>query len=318
MPGGSGHIGWSLKKYFEPKGWKFKILTRTPRVLGNVLWDGETVADWRSELDWADILINLAGRSVNCRYDRAHLDEMRDSRVNSTRVLGEAMTACLNPPKLWLQSSTATIYSHRFDAPNDEATGVLGYDGSEGTASGADGDPKWIASIKIAKAWEAEFDKFVLRSTRKIAMRSSMVMSSAEGSVLDVFASLARNGLGGAAGDGKQFVSWIHETDFARAIEFLVEHDELSGPVNICSPIPLPNSDFLRELREQVGAKVALPTAKWMLEVGAYFMKTETELLLKSRRVVPRRLMEAGFAFEFPYWSEACADLMRQINARRN
>lgn len=302
MPGGSGHVGQSLRRYLEPKGWTFRILSRHPRSAEEVFWDGRSLGSWAAEIDNCDVLINLAGRSVNCRYTERNLAEMMSSRTESTRVLAEAVALSRNPPKVWLQSSTATIYSHRFDAPNDDIDGEIGYDGND--RSRADGDPKWTASIRIAKAWEKTLADVDLPSTRKVFLRSSMVMSSVDGSVFSVLAKLAHRGLGGPAGDGRQYVSWIHEQDFASAVEFLVS-SSLDGPVNVCSPNPLPNREFMSMLRKALGVKAYLPTPTLVLEIGALHMRTETELLLKSRRVVPRRLLDAGFRFCYPDWQGA-------------
>ena len=302
MPGGTGHVGQMIRRHMEPQGWRFTVLTRTPVQADEVAWDGKSLGPWADLIDGADAVIGLAGKSVNCRYSEANLKEMMDSRVNSVRAIGRAVANAKAPPRLWLQASTATIYAHRFDAPNDEATGILGGD--------EPGAPyKWNASIRIAKAWEQALEEAVTPSTRKVAMRSAMTMSVDRGSVFDVFATLAKRGLGGRHGDGRQYVSWIHETDFANALRFLVEREDLSGPINICSPNPLPNRDFMRILRGAVGAKLALPTPAWLLEIGAALIHTETELILKSRRVVPERLLEAGFKFEFPNWPEAATEL---------
>jgi uncharacterized protein len=234
---------------------------------------------------------------------------MMSSRVDSIRVVGEAIAAAKQPPKLWLQASTATIYAHRIDAPNDDVTGIIGGD--------EPGAPyKWNASIKIAKAWEEALNQAPTPNTRKVAMRSAMTMTTDTGSVFDVLAGLARHGLGGAAGKGDQYVSWIHGLDFCPALEFLTIHEELDGPINICSPNPLPNREFMRILREAVGARFTVPTPKWILEIGAALIGTETEIVLKSRRVVPKRLLDAGFEFKFPEWSEAAHDLARQLKNR--
>jgi uncharacterized protein (TIGR01777 family) len=268
----------------------------------SVVWDGKTLGDWSSELNGAEVVVNLAGRSVNCRYNIANLNEMMSSRVDSVRVIGEAIAQCETPPKVWLQASTATIYAHRYDVPNDEFTGIMGGD--------EPGAPfTWNASIKIAKAWEAEFEKAETPRTRKVAMRSAMTMSADKGSVFSVFADLAKKGLGGRLGIGQQFVSWIHEKDFAAAISFLIEHDEISGPVNLCSPNPLPQAEFMKLLRKAVGAPFGFPAPAPLVELGTRFMQTESELVLKSRRVVPSVLLKHGFTFQYPTWKEAAEDL---------
>jgi uncharacterized protein len=281
------------------------MLSRIPKTADEVAWDGKTLGLWAMEFDGADVVINLAGRSVNCRYTDAHLREMMVSRVESTRVVGEAIAAAKNPPKTWLQASTATIYAHRFDAANDERTGILG-----GEEAGV--PHKWNVSVRIAKAWEKELEDADTPNTRKVALRSAMTMSVDKGSVFDVFATLAQRGLGGQIGNGKQYVSWIHEVDFVRAIQFLIDREDLDGPINVCSPNPLTNGEFSRILRKAVGAKFSLPLPAAALEIGALLMSTETELILKSRRVIPTRLLEAGFKFEFPRWESAAADLARR------
>lgn len=272
-------------------------------------WDGKTLGAWVSRLEGADVLINLAGKSVNCRYTPSNMAEMMASRVDSTRVLGEAISTLANPPKLWINSSTATIYQHRFDAANDDSTGILG--------SEADGmPPKWLGSVKIALAWEKALFEANTPGVRKVAIRSAMVMAPIQGSIFDVLLGLTQKGLMGAQGNGRQYVSWIHESDFCRAIDWIVARPDISGPVNIASPNPLPQREFARLLRHAAGVKIGLPATAWMLEIGAVFLKTETELLLKSRRVVPSLLLETGFSFEFPEWGAATRDLVQRMRLR--
>jgi len=305
IPGGTGHIGAALIRHFSHGFDEVVVLSRRTVEIPNVkvvTWDGSSLGDWVEEIEGSDVVINLAGRSVNCRYNPKNLAEMRSSRVDSTAILGEAICLCMNPPKVWLQSSTATIYAHRFDAANDEATGIIG-----GNEPGA--PRKWVASIEIAKAWEKAFDDCETPQTRKIAMRSSMVMSADRRSVFDVLSGLVRKGLGGRLGSGKQYVSWIHERDFVRAVSFLIDSD-LSGAVNVCSPNPLPQAEFMSEFRAACGVGFGLPAAEWMVELGCWAMKTESELVMKSRRVVPGRLLEAGFDFEYPSWTSAVVELV--------
>lgn len=311
IPGGSGQVGTILARHYHARGDEVVVLSRNPggepwRTVG---WDGATMDGWSREFDNADVIVNLAGRSVNCRYHAANRRAMMDSRVNSTRVVGRAIAEATHPPRVWLQASTATIYAHRFDAPNDEATGVMG-----GDEPGA--PDTWRFSIEVAKAWERALDDSQTPRTRKVAMRSAMTMSPDRCGIFDVLLGLVRRGLGGRAGDGRQYVSWVHETDFIRAVEWLVERDGLSGPVNIASPNPLPYAEFMRGLREAAGVRIGLPATQWMLEVGAFFMRTETELVLKSRRVTPKRLLDSGFVFERPVWRDAAADLVARARRR--
>jgi uncharacterized protein len=299
IAGGSGQVGSVLARAFERDGDEVVILSRGAR---GVRWDGRTAGPWFAEIDGADVVVNLAGRSVNCRYTEANRREITDSRVESTRVLGRAIAEAQRPPGLWLQASTATIYAHTYDAPNDERSGRLGGD--------EPGAPEtWRFSVDVARAWERAFEEAETPATRKVAMRSAMVMSPDPGGVFDALLGLVRRGLGGTAGDGRQYVSWIHHDDFSAALRLLIEHDELDGVVNLAAPEPLPNAEFMRALRDAWGARVGLPATVWMLGIGAFFMRTETELILKSRRVVPARLLEAGFRFAHPSWPEAARAL---------
>ncbi|WP_062351670.1 epimerase [Herbidospora yilanensis] len=305
MPGGTGQVGTILRRALRAAGHDVVVLTRRPSRDGEVGWDGQTPGPWTKEIDGSDVVVNLAGRSVDCRYTPANLRAMMDSRVNSTRVVGAAIAAAARPPRVWLQMSTATLYAHRLDAPNDEATGVIG--GGEPGVPGY-----WGYSVEIAKAWEAAQERAGTPGTRKVALRSAMVMSPDRGGVFDVLSRLTRLGLGGPVGGGAQYVSWIHDRDFVRAVEFLVERDDLAGPVNLAAPGPLPQRAFMRVLRGAWGVPVGLPATRWMAEAGAFVLRTDTELLLKSRRVVPGRLLGAGFTFECPDWAGAAGDLVRR------
>jgi uncharacterized protein (TIGR01777 family) len=304
LAGGSGQVGMLLCRALAADGHQVVVLSRKPARTAwkTVQWDAENLGPWTAEIDGADAVLNLAGRSVNCRYTAQNRKLIYESRVRSARVVGEAIARSADPPRVWLQMSTATIYSHRYDAPNDDLTGILG-DNEPGSP-----DP-WRFSIEIAKAWEQAVNEATLPRTRKLLLRSAVVMSPDRGGIFDVLLGLVRRGLGGTAGDGRQYVSWIHERDFIRAIYWLIERPEISGPVNLASPNPLPNALFMRILRQAWGARIGLPAAQWMLRIGAFFMRTETELVLKSRRVVPARLLQSGFNFEFPNWTEAAEEL---------
>jgi hypothetical protein len=267
-----------------------------------VAWDPAAIGAWADEVHGATAVINLAGRSVNCRYTAANRRAIMESRLTSTAAVATAIARASAAPPVWLQASTATIYAHRFDAPNDEATGQIG--GAERDAPAA-----WHFSIEVAKAWERACTAAVVPHTRRVLMRSAMVMSPDRGGIFDTLLGLVRRGLGGKAADGRQYMSWIHDQDFIRAVQFLIGDASISGPVNLAAPSPLPNADFMRALRGVWGTPFGLPAARWMLTLGAYFMRTETELVLKSRRVVPGRLAALGFKFAFPTWPEAAADL---------
>lgn len=303
IPGGGGQLGQLLRAEFKRTGDEVIVLTRQPKQPGEIFWDGKTPGDWASEVDGCDVVINLAGRTVNCRYTKENLQQMMDSRVDSTRVVGEAIRLAKNPPRLWLQMSTATIYADRYDAANDELTRIIG--GSEPGVPGY-----WAYSVEIAKAWEREQESAQTAQTRKVAMRTAMVMAPGKGGVFQVLHNMTRAGLGGSIGGGKQFVSWIHYADFCKAVRFVIGHGELSGAINFTSPNPLPQADFMRALRRASHMPIGLPATKWMAEIGAFILRTDTELLLKSRRVVPTRLIEAGFTFQFQNWAEAAVDLV--------
>jgi len=311
IPGGSGQVGTLLARTFQQDGHEVVVLSRSAATTPwrTVRWDAATLGSWADELDGADAVINLAGRNVNCRYNPANRRDIKESRINSTRIVADAIARAKRPPPVWLQSSTATIYAHRFDAPNDEATGILG--GTEPRVPDT-----WRFSIDVATSWERALDEAVVPHTRKVKLRSAMTMSADRQGIFDVLLGLVRRGLGGRSGDGRQYVSWVHGEDFVRAIYWLIQHNEVDGAVNICAPGPLPNADFMRTLREAWGMPVGLPATRWMLELGAIFLRTETELILKSRRVIPGRLLEHGFSFRFPTWPEAAHDLCQKWRAK--
>ncbi|MFC4906695.1 TIGR01777 family oxidoreductase [Actinomadura gamaensis] len=310
IPGGTGQVGALLDRALTAAGHDVAILTRRPDGPREIAWDGRTLGPWADEIDGADVVVNLAGRSVSCRYTPANLQDMMDSRVRSTEVVGAAIARASAPPKVWLQASTATIYAHRFDAPNDEATGEIG--GHE------PGVPRyWEYSVRIARNWEAAQRRADTPRTRRVALRTAMVMSPDKGGIFAHLLGMVRLGLGGPVAGGAQYVSWIHEHDFVRSVLFLIERDDLDGPVNIAAPNPLPYRAFMRDLREARGVPIGLPSTAWMAELGALALRSDTELLLKSRRVVPGRLADAGFTFDHPTWPEAAAELVQRTFRRR-
>ena len=254
LAGGSGQLGQILARHFSKRGDEIVVLSRqenSPQKHSNtrnVAWDARTQGDWCGELDGADVVINLAGRSVDCRYHKANRRKIIDSRVESTKAIVDAIAASANPPKLLLQSSTATIYSHRYDAPNDDVTGVIGGDEPNVPET-------WQFSIDVAKAWEAAATAVDLPQTRLVLLRSAMVMSPDRGGVLSVLLRLLRLGLGGTNGDGKQFVSWIHDQDFVASINWIIDHPELDGAINLASPGPVPNREFMQTLRRSWGKR---------------------------------------------------------------
>ncbi len=307
LPGGSGQVGTLLARAFHAQGHEVVVFSRNPQPAPwrTMAWDAATPGPWTEELEDADVLVNLAGRSVNCRYTPANRRAIMDSRVGPTGLLGQAIASAAHPPRLWLQASTATIYAHRYDAPNDEATGILG--GAEPNAPDT-----WRFSIDVARGWEQSAQETPIPNTRQVIMRSALILSPDRGGIFDTVLGLVRFGLGGQAGHGQQFVSWIHDRDFVRAVQWLIDHDDIAGVVNVAAPNPLPWNDFIRALRQAWGMPVGLPATEWMLEIGALALGTETELILKSRRVVPGRLLAEGFTFDFPDWPPAARDLCQR------
>lgn len=293
IPGGAGYLGQTLAQYFMRHSIPVVILSRHVRpaaaLVKYVRWDGATLDRWAEEFAGAAAIINLAGRSVNCRYDEANKQEIYASRLASTKVIGAAIEDCAVPPPVWLNASSATIYRHAEDRAMDEATGEIG-DGF---------------SVDVCQQWEQAFAAAPTPHTRKVALRAAMVFGRGAGGVFEAFHNIVKLGLGGTLGKGTQFVSWIHAEDFCRAVRCVIEHKELAGAVNLSSPHPLPNAEFMRIFRAVCRQPIGLPAAEWMLEAGAFFLRTETELLLKSRRVVPGRLLAAGFEFRYPTFTDA-------------
>ncbi len=302
LAGGSGFLGQALAKHFQALGWEVVVFTRSPQansMAREVRWNAETLGEWARELDGATAVVNLTGRSVDCRYNTRNRHAILASRVNSTRVVGQAIAQCAQPPRVWLNSSSATIYRHTLGPAWDES----------GTDFAATPEVNDEFSLEVIHAWEQALNEAETPRTRKVALRTTMVLGLARNSVFSVLRRLARLGLGGRMGSGEQFVSWLHETDFLRAVEFVIAHEEFSGAVNFAAPNPVPNHELMRAFRELVRMPVGLPATAWMLEVGAFFLRTETELILKSRRVVPGRLLQAGFEFRFPELRAALAEL---------
>lgn len=310
LAGGSGFLGGELAEHFSARGWEVVVLTRSPKSRTNsareVAWDAATIGDWSRELEGATAVVNLTGRSVDCRYTAKNRREIMDSRVNSTRVVGQAIALCKTPPRVWLNSSTATLYQHTFGKPHDESSCEMD------SAT----DAKDAFSVEVAQAWERTLVEAKTHKTRKVALRTSMVLGLGRNSVFPVLRRLTNLGLGGRQGSGKQFVSWIHVEDFCRAIEWIITHEDLSGPINQCAPNPLPNADMMKSFREVCRMRIGLPATEWMLEIGAFFLRTETELIFKSRRVVPGKLLASGFQFRFPTFREAIQNLESKLTPR--
>ncbi len=306
ISGGTGHIGQILARHFLEQGHDVTVISRYPRPAEwkSVHWDAYHLGGWVDSVDGSDVVINLAGRSVNCRYTDLNRRQILSSRTITTGLIGQAISEAVNPPKLWLNASTATIYRHSLDKAMDEATGEIG--GNEPNVPAT-----WGFSIDVATAWEKALFAAETTRTRRVALRSAILMSPERRGPFDLLLRLVRWGFGGSAGSGRQFVSWIHDVDFIRSIEFLIDSEEIEGVVNIASPSPLPNRKFMNCLRQAwCTSYVGLPAPAWLVPAGAFLLRTEPELLLKSRRVVPQRLLNAGFEFHFPNWRGACTDLV--------
>ena len=316
LAGGTGFIGQEIIKYFGKEN-KIIVLTRqlnnavnnrnhyhslTEDDLLNVQfakWDGRTSGEWVKELNGADLLINLAGKSVNCRYNEANKKEIFDSRTNSVKALGAAIKECTTPPRLWINASSATIYRHAADRPQDEYTGEFHND----------------FSVQVCKLWEKTFYDQSTPSTRKVALRMAITLGT--GGVLIPYFNLLKFGLGGKQGSGKQMYSWVHIEDTCRMIEWIYDHPEMEGTFNCCSPNPVNNETFMNILRKATGHAFGLPAYEWMLKMGAPLIGTETELVLKSRWVIPTKIMETGFTFNYPLLQDAFTNIIDRVPRRQ-
>jgi len=290
IAGGTGFIGQYFKEKFKKSGYEVIIISRQSQHISWTDHIGIVKA-----LERAELLINLAGKSVNCRYNEANKEEIMQSRKETTHILGTALLACENPPPLWINSSTATIYRHAEDRPMTEESGDIGTG----------------FSVDVAKVWEKSFFAFKLPETRQVALRISIVLGEG-GGVMTAFQSLVRFGLGGVQGSGNQKFSWIHIEDLFQIVRFLQDKKDLSGVFNCAAPNPVTNRELMAVLREAMNQKIGLPSPKWMLEMGAVVIRTETELILKSRWVLPKRLEDEGFVFAFNTLDTALQQIIRR------
>lgn len=291
---GTGFLGKNLEEYFTQKGEQVYILTRNPKRKNEIFWDAKTLGEWKNLLENSDVLINLAGKSVDCRYTDKNKKEIYSSRIESTKVLQQAVDLCTNKPKIWLNASSATIYIHSEKQLNTEQNGIIGDD----------------FSMNICKSWESEFFRFKTQHVRKAALRTSIVLGN-NGGAFPKLKMLTKTGLGGKQGRGDQKISWIHIDDFCRAVEFIIKNENLTGEINITAPDPVSNNDFMRILRKEMKVPFGLNTAVWQLEIASAVMGTETELLLKSRNVYPEILIKNGFSFNYPDVEKAFKDLIK-------
>lgn len=299
IAGGTGFLGSCLTEFYEANGWSVVILTRgSTRQQGAVqyvTWDAMNPGAWVAALEGADVLVNLNGRSVDCRYTEENKQLIYSSRLNATSILGAAVQRAKNPPKVWLNAASATIYRHAEDREMDEDTGEIGTG----------------FSVDVCQAWEAVFAGADTPNTRKILLRTGIVLGN-HGGPLRPLKMLATLGAGGYQGNGNQYCSWLHEKDFVQIVDFLIHHPETTGVYNITAPTPVPNKKFMRALRHALGMPIGMPMPAWLLDIGARVIQTEPELILKSRRVIPARLLAAGYTFLFPTIEQACEDLCQR------
>ena len=303
LAGGTGFLGGLLAASFLSKGYEVVILGRRPNFVASaryVPWSGFCLGKWAEEIDGADVVINLAGKNVKCRYTDKNLKEIRDSRVLSTKVIGEAVKQAVQPPSLWIQMSSAAIYAHSLTEPHNEETGKIGLN---------EPHPVWIKIVQLVQDWEQALYSSETADTRKTVIRSGVVMGLNPGGAFDIFSKLARLGLGGSVAGGRQMISWIHQWDFVEAIHFLIEKKEICGPVNLCSPYPVSQGEFMKILRKNLGVKLALPAPAWAVKLSAYIIGVDSELSLKSRYALPQVLLNHQFLFKYPKWDQAVKEL---------
>lgn len=299
LAGGNGYLGGVLAKYYSDKADEVVILSRrekqTEKNIRTVVWDGKTRGKWTAELVNADLLINLCGKNVNCRYTPKNKAEIVNSRVIPTELLGAVIHDMFEPPKLWINVTSATIYRHAEDLPQDEEAGEIGYG----------------FSVDVCNAWETAFNKYDTPKTRKIALRMGIVLGH-DDSVFPRLLNLVKLGMGGKQGNGKQYVSWVHEHDVARSTEWFLEHHDLQGIFNCTTPYPVKNAELMHTIRTAYGMPLGLPAPQWLLKMGAVVIGTETELILKSRWVLPKRLLDNGFTFQYKKAEEAIHDILSE------
>jgi uncharacterized protein len=297
IAGGTGYLGQCLTDHFRKGGDKVIILTRGNTSVKDGVhylnWNGKDSGHWTDSLNNCDVLINLNGKSVDCRYTERNKALIYSTRLDATEALGNAILQCKTPPKLWINAASATIYRHSLDKEMDEHTGEIG----EGF------------SVDVCQQWEAKFNRFELPETRKVIIRTSIVLGK-KAWVFKPFKLLAKLGLGGTQGSGNQYISWLHDEDFTGIIDFIIAKENVAGVYNLAAPEPTTNRQFLRLLRKEVGMPFGLPMPEWLIAFGAVIIRTEPELVLKSRRVVPGKLLDAGYKFKYTNIEEALKDLV--------
>ncbi len=300
LAGGAGYLGKFLSNALTEKGYEVVILSRSPKEnQSNVKyckWDGKSLGDWFKEVDGAFAVVNLTGKSVNCRYTDDNKREIVESRTNSVRVLGEAILKSKNPPKVWVQTSSLAIYGNTGEKMCDENTPLgKGF------------------SPSVCIAWEKDFKEIQIPKMRKIVLRIGLVLGP-DGGVLEPFANITKWFLGGTIGDGKQYLSWLHYKDMNQIFLNCIEREDYEGIFNITSPHPVTNTEFMKELRMTLKRPWSPPTPSWMVKIGTKLLGTEAELVLSGRRGMPDRLLEKGFKFEFPKLGSAFEDILHENN----
>ncbi len=286
----NGFMGKALVDYFSHEN-EVIALVRKPIHFEKatcLLWDGKSLGEWTKQLENADVLINLAGKSVNCRYNEKNKAAIYASRLESTKILGKALENCVNPPKVWINAASATIYRHSLNEPMTEENGEIGTG----------------FSVDVCQKWEKSFFDFKLSATRQIALRTAIVLGK-NGGVMIPFKRLVQLGFGGKMGNGEQQFSWIHIDDVCRIVDFVISTPALNGVINVSSPNPIRNNSFMYALRQRYQRKIGLPSSLWLLEIGARIIQTETELIIKSRFVIPEKLTLAGFRWNYPTIQQA-------------
>jgi uncharacterized protein len=293
---GTGFLGEVLIKHFKSKYDEITILTRQKKAKqGNIqyiIWDGKSLGEWTQALQGCHVLINMTGKSVNCRYTAKNKKEILDSRLNANRVLAEALASIKHQPDVWINAASATIYEAAYDKPNTEANGIIGDD----------------FSMNVCKAWEQSFFEIKNAAKRMIAMRIAIVLGNEGGAYLEL-ASITKMGLGGKTGNGKQIVSWAHAKDFARMVDWLIQNKKAAGIYNCSAPHPITNTELMKQLRKKLNVGIGIPTPAWLLEIGTFFLRTESELVLKSRFVLPERAINEGFEFQFKTIDQALTNI---------
>jgi len=291
-------LGQIIASHFHSSEYEIVILSRKAKSqhghVRSVSWDGKTLESWAKELEDSLAVINLTGRTVNCRHTDENKRQILNSRVDSTKIIGQAIAQCTNPPKVWLNASSAAIYGNTGTQIIDE-TSPIADDFSAG----------------VCRQWEEALNNSDTPQTRKIALRIGLILGK-DGGALEQLLNLARWGLGGTVANGKQYMSWMHEKDFSNLIQWLIENEQVEGAINCCAPNPLPNKEFMKALRKAIGQPIGFPAPAFAVKIGAYFMGTEAELALTGRRVVSKIMEEKGFNFEFPLLQDAFDELLKK------